>query len=58
MRGIRPNWLLGYLIPTIYILGGGRSDAKNSDIAVGTQKIAHKLPFFKIPVNRQGGTGR
>ena len=23
MRGIRPNWLLGYLIPTIYILGEG-----------------------------------
>ena len=22
MRGIRPNWLLGYSIPTIYILGG------------------------------------
>ena len=33
MRGKRPNWLLGVLIPTTYILGGVIIDAKSSVVA-------------------------
>ena len=39
MRGIRPNWLLGYLIPTIYILGGDNTD----EIAYQNKDVASKV---------------
>ena len=39
MRGIRPNWLLGYLIPTIYILGGEIKMLKSTKIILITAGV-------------------